>query len=95
MNKKKTIAVVGGGSWATANVKILTDNTISNETKIIVLDEVGGISVSQMNELSNALEAHNKFRLKELSLYSFKNYFHAHTTPQNIFTTIINGRCCC
>jgi len=31
MNKKKTIAVVGGGSWATANVKILTDNDTEKE----------------------------------------------------------------
>ncbi|HEY8931292.1 MAG TPA: NAD(P)H-dependent glycerol-3-phosphate dehydrogenase [Mucilaginibacter sp.] len=31
MHKKKTIAVIGGGSWATANVKILTDNITEKE----------------------------------------------------------------
>ncbi|HVW98306.1 MAG TPA: NAD(P)H-dependent glycerol-3-phosphate dehydrogenase [Mucilaginibacter sp.] len=31
MHKKKTIAVIGGGSWATANVKILTDNDTEKE----------------------------------------------------------------
>ncbi|MCO5946365.1 NAD(P)H-dependent glycerol-3-phosphate dehydrogenase [Mucilaginibacter flavidus] len=31
MDKTKTIAVIGGGSWATANVKILSDNDTPKE----------------------------------------------------------------